>query len=151
MTAVQYSVFDWRLAKYRVFSAPAKDDGLFDPHVVPLKTDKRFGVSPDKVAVSVPLGAHYEGTSDRAHGRIAVDATARAQAAAKLPEGLGSVGVNIGGVGTIEHPGNELKQQVASGVIGAAIGGLITKKWKGAAVGGFLGFLVPYIPRFISR
>lgn len=96
---MDYSVFDWALEKWRVFRAPARDDGLFDPVIPPRKCDQRFGLAPEAACVGVPPGAQYVGVSATPRGRVAVDAKARSQARATLPSGLGSIGISIGGLG----------------------------------------------------
>lgn len=133
---MDYSVFDWALEKWRVFRAPAKDDGLFDPTIAPRKTDLRFGLAPEAVSVSLPAGAAYVGVSTLPRGRVAVDTRARAQARATLPVGLGA---SPEGVGELDVG---VPRPLAYGAAGALLGGLATGKWKGAAVGGVLGWLL---------
>lgn len=93
-----FSIWDWKLGTYRVYRTP-EPEGLFDPEVPKLPpSPKQLGFCVDKALVALPFNARYVGTSDRALGRLACDATSRAQSHARLPEGIGGMG-GVGGLG----------------------------------------------------
>lgn len=95
-----YSVWDWRLGLYRHYRS-LEAEGLFDPDVARLpSSSKNLGFCIEDALVELPRGCQFVGTSDKALGRLANDATSRSQAQARLPAGIGGV-EGAGGTGII--------------------------------------------------
>lgn len=95
-----FSVWDWQDGDWRVYRHDG-GGGMFDPIVEPAGTDKKLGVMLEDVLSPLPAGARFVGRSQLCLGRAAIDAKARRQALAKLPEGIGSV-EGTGGLGAFE-------------------------------------------------
>lgn len=103
MNGPDYSIWDWKLGKYRYYRSPSPE-GLFDPEVPHLPhSPQQLGFAVEHCLATLPFGSQFLGTGERALGRVACDATSRAQASAKLPEGIGSLGGTggMGGMGII--------------------------------------------------
>lgn len=95
-----FSVWDWQDGDWRVYRHD-QGGGMFDPLVEPVGGDKKLGVVLEDVLTLLPAGSRFVGRSQLCLGRAAIDAKARKQALAKLPEGIGSI-EGTGGLGAFE-------------------------------------------------